>query len=41
MSVEDKLKKLNIELPVAAKQSLEYVPVVIYHKIAYIRGQLP
>jgi len=41
MSVEDKLKKLNIELPVAAKPSFEYVPVVIYNKIAYISGQLP
>src|SRR5690625_1042280 len=41
MSIENKLKRLNIELPSAAKPSFEYVPVVVHNGVAYISGQLP
>lgn len=41
MTIEKKLKQLNIQLPTAAKPSFEYVPIIVHNGVAYISGQLP
>ena len=41
MSVENKLKELNITIPEVAKPAAAYVPHVISGKTLYASGQLP
>lgn len=41
MSIEENLKKLNVQLPSPAEPSFEYVPIVVHNGVAYISGQLP
>ncbi|MFZ4451592.1 RidA family protein [Salibacterium aidingense] len=38
---ETKLEEMGYSLPIAAKPSFDYVPVVVHHDIAYVSGQLP
>ena len=40
MSIEDKIKQLNIELPIAPKPVGAYVAYKIINKIIYISGQV-
>ena len=41
MSIAEKLKELNIEVPVAAKPLAAYVPAVKIGNFVYTSGQLP
>jgi enamine deaminase RidA (YjgF/YER057c/UK114 family) len=41
MSIENKLKELNIVLPEAPKPAGSYVPAVICGRMVYVAGQLP
>ncbi len=41
MSIEDRLKTLNIELPEAAAPAANYIPTLISGNTLYISGQLP
>ena len=39
--IEDKLQKLGLSLPVAAKPAFAYVPVTLHEGVAHVSGQLP
>lgn len=39
--IEERLKSLNIVLPIPPKPAGSYVPVTISGKIAYVSGQIP
>ena len=41
MSIREKLKSLNLDLPVAAKPLAAYVPAVKTGKLVFTAGQLP
>ena len=41
MSIEERLKELNIELPEAPKPAGSYVPAVICDRMVFVAGQLP
>ena len=41
MSILSRLEELGIELPKAAAPVASYVPVAVYHDVAYVSGQLP
>lgn len=39
--IEDKLKSLNISLPIPPKPAGAYIPVVVSNHMAYVSGQIP
>lgn len=39
--IEDKLKQLNITLPIPPKPAGSYIPVVISGNLAFVSGQIP
>jgi len=41
MSIEARLRELEIVLPDAASPSFNYVPVILHRGIAYVSGQMP
>ena len=41
MTIEQRLADLGLALPVAAKPSFNYVPVVLHEGVAYVSGQMP
>jgi enamine deaminase RidA (YjgF/YER057c/UK114 family) len=38
---EQRLKQLNIDLPVAPVPAFQYVPVTVHERLAFVSGQLP
>jgi enamine deaminase RidA (YjgF/YER057c/UK114 family) len=40
-SIEARLKELGLTLPEPATPAYNYVPVVVWHDVAYVSGQLP
>lgn len=41
MNVEARLAELGLALPAPASPAFNYTPVVIWHDVAYVSGQLP
>jgi enamine deaminase RidA (YjgF/YER057c/UK114 family) len=41
MHIEDKLARIGLSLPAAAKPAFAYVPVTLHDGVAYVSGQLP
>lgn len=41
MSLENRLKELEIDLPQSAPAGATYTPAIIHNRIAYVSGQLP
>lgn len=41
MNIEARLQELQLELPVPATPVFAYVPIAIWHDVAYVSGQLP
>lgn len=39
--IDQRLKQLGIELPVAPTPAFQYVPVTIHERLAFVSGQLP
>ena len=39
--IADRLKELDIVLPIAAVPAFQYVPVTIHERLAFVSGQLP
>ena len=39
--IEDKLKQLNITLPIPPKPAGSYIPVVVSGNLAFVSGQIP
>jgi enamine deaminase RidA (YjgF/YER057c/UK114 family) len=39
--IEQRLKELGIELPVAPVPAFQYVPVTVHERLAFVSGQLP
>lgn len=39
--IDQRLKQLGIELPVAPTPAFQYVPVTVHERLAFVSGQLP
>ncbi|AJY76772.1 RidA family protein [Paenibacillus beijingensis] len=39
--IEQRIRELGYELPVAATPTFQYVPVVVHHDLIFVSGQLP
>lgn len=39
--IDQRLKNMGIELPVAPRPAFQYVPVTVHERLAFVSGQLP